>query len=129
EPGRGGFHLEGLLDDTQIDYLPATQSNPGWPSVDAIKGRLVMDRASLEIQADSAQILPSAEQGQSALTLRDVRAGIADLEHDATLTVKGDTAGSASAYLALVRNSALGKLLDGVLDEASGQGEWSVPLE
>lgn len=127
DPEKGEFRLEGRLEDTQIDYLPAHNGAKGWPSVDAIEGRLSMDRASLGIHADTARMLPSAQQ--PALELRGVQASIPDLEHNATLSIKGETSGKASSYIALAHHSPLGELIGGVLDEATASGEWSVPLE
>src|SRR5690606_32250268 len=109
------------------DYLPAHDDKPGWPSVDAIAGQLTMDNASLGITADTAQMQPSSQQ--PVLALHNVQALIPNLEHDATLSIEGNTSGQAPAYLALVHGSPLGKLIGGVLDEATASGEWSVPLK
>lgn len=63
------------------------------------------------------------------MTLGAVTATIPDMEHQAELTVDGQTSGPVPAYLALAGNSPLGQLLDGALDEARGTGNWRMPLK
>lgn len=44
------------------------------------------------------------------------------------LTIQGKTAAPGDTYLALMRNSPLGGLLDNVFDKAKASGVWQVPL-
>lgn len=125
QPDKGVFYVGGPFDNAIIDYVPTQPDRPGWPRLQGISGRATLDRVDLRIQADAAQIEP--EPGE-VIQLDQVIARIANIEHDAVLSLEGQSEAPASAYLALSRNSPLGDLLDGALTRAKAQGQWQVPL-
>src|SRR5690606_6164036 len=49
-------------------------------------------------------------------------------EQNSVLGIQGETTARSEAYLALMKHSPLGELLDGVFDEATASGVWQVPL-
>src|SRR5690606_2580279 len=63
------------------------------------------------------------------IQLKGVQAQIPDLAHEAVLSIVGETSAEGSAYLGLMKQSPLGELLGHVLDEATTDGLWRVPLD
>lgn len=124
-PSMGDFTLTGPYRDAIIDYLPPHGNELGWPQLESMRGTLSLHGADLKLTASEA-ITRTAKDKE--ITLRNVLAHIPDLEHDAVLSVQGDTSGAADAYLALMTHSPLGALLGNVLDKASATGNWSLPL-
>lgn len=123
----GEFRLAGAYRDAIVDYAPARPGRKAWPRLENLGGSFAIDRASLTLDSPGEGRIRTSDK--ETLSLGKVHAVIPDMEHDATLTVDGDSHGSVPAYLALVAHSPLGGLLDGALDEASGQGDWHVPLK
>lgn len=112
--------------DVVIDYVPPSDGELGWPRLEALQGRISMRRVALRLQADSANMVagPSA----APIVLSGVQAVIPNIEREAELTVDGTTRAAAASYLSVMRHSPLGALLDGVFEEAQGNGQWEVPL-
>src|SRR5690606_39501469 len=89
------------------------------------RSRAVLDRVDLQLSADTAIVRPA--EGHS-IQLRDINARIPNIEQDSVLTIQGQTFAPAESYLALAHHSPLRRLLDGFLDPATAQGDWTVPL-
>jgi len=125
-PERGDFSLRGHLIDGVIDYAATAAGDLRWPRLDAIQGSLDMRRVTLVLQADKATMSPA--QDVAPIVLSNLRAHIPNIERDAQLTVTGQARAPAASYLGLMRYSPLGERLDHVFAQASGNGEWQVPL-
>jgi len=125
-PERGDFSLRARLINGVIDYAATAAGELSWPRLDAIDGRLDMRRVTLALQADKATMSPA--QDLPPIILSEIQAHIPNIERDAQLTVQGQTRAPAASYLGLMRHSPLGERLDHVFAEASGNGEWQVPL-
>ncbi|OZI57948.1 TIGR02099 family protein [Bordetella genomosp. 1] len=123
----GEFRIAGGYEDATVDYAPARSGRKAWPRVENLAGSFAIDRASLTLDSPGNGRMRIGDQ--EAITLGKVHATIPDMEHNAMLTVEGDTHAPVAAYLALAAQSPLGGLLDGALDEAQGQGDWRVPLK
>lgn len=123
-PGR--FRIEGSFRDGIIDYAPDPAPDESWPALRNVSGHVVLDRVDLSITAQQAIVQPA--EGH-VIQLRDVQARIPNIERNSILSIQGATRAPAPAYLALARHSPLQRLLDGFLDPASADGEWSVPLD
>lgn len=124
-PDRGDFQVGGPVQGVVIDYAPsAVVGPPGWPRLERLEGHAQLRRVDLSIHADSMQMRPAGHP----IDLRDVHARIPNIEQDSILSVSGAGSGDAQAFLSLVRESPLGGLLDGVFDEANGEGRWEVPI-
>src|SRR5690606_6160252 len=95
------------------------------PSLHEVSGRAVLDRVDLQLSADTAIVRPA--EGHS-IQLRDINARIPNIEQNSVLTIQGQTFAPAPSYLALAHHSPLRRLLDGFLDPATAEGDWSVPL-
>lgn len=125
DSSRGLLRLHGPFRDAVIDYAPASSTGTGWPALQAVNGSLDMKGNDFEIHAQQAVMQPTA--GQS-LHIRDVKAHIADLHGDAVLSVDGMTQGDAESYLAFMRSSPVGAMLDHVFAQSRARGQWSVPV-
>ncbi|NGM87781.1 TIGR02099 family protein [Parapusillimonas sp. SGNA-6] len=122
---KGEFLVQGHYTGGIIDYLPADGKTLGWPRLTDMRGMAVLDRADLRLHADQATIWPAPDQ---AIELWDVSARIRDIEQESVLSITGNTRASATTYLALIKHSPLGGMLDGLFDEAKGDGTLEVPL-
>lgn len=121
----GEFLIRGPFRDAVIDYQPERAGSPGWPRLEAVNGIVELDRASLRVLADSAQ-MPAAEGHMIALT--DIDARIDNMRAAPVLDVSGDTRADASAYMAFLHHSPLNAMLQHAFDKASAQGNWRLPL-
>lgn len=125
DPSKGEFHVQGNYTGGIIDYLPTDGKTLGWPRLTDMHGTVVLDRADLRLQADRATIWTAPEH---AIELSDVSARIPDIEEDSILSINGHTRASATTYLALIKHSPLGGMLDGIFDDATAEGTLDVPL-
>lgn len=125
QPESGDFVMSGLLQGAVIDYAPASVAGPpGWPRLENLEGHAQLHRVDLTIHADSMQMRPAGQ----VIKLRDVNAQISNIERDSVLTVEGIGEAPATAFLALLRESPLNRLLDDVFKGAHGGGQWEVPI-
>src|SRR5690606_13338189 len=97
------------------------------PRLENLAGHFAVDKVSLSVDSPGGAIIRTGEG--HTVELGAVTASIPNMEERATLYIDGATSGPVPAYLALVDNSPLGRLLDGALDEAQGSGSWQVPLK
>lgn len=126
QPGVDGeFRIRGAFQDAVIDYLPEDEQSKGWPRLDAVHGRIDLNRASLRVHSAVAQIRPG---DAAVINLEQIDAYIDNLREDAVLQVSGDTHGDGTAYTTLLRESDLSDMLNGVFDHTVAQGAWEVPL-
>ena len=123
----GEFRIAGAYSGAIVDYAPADDDDKGWPKLANLSGNFAVDKVSLSLDTPGGAIAHTGDG--HTVTFGAVRATIPNMEHESTLHVDGDSTGSVPAYLALAANYQLGHLLDGVLDEAEGTGNWHVPLK
>lgn len=123
----GQFRIAGAYDGAIVDYAPARGDRKGWPRLENLAGHFAVDKVSLSVDSPGGAIIRTGEG--HTVELGAVTASIPNMEERATLYIDGATSGPVPAYLALVDNSPLGRLLDGALDEAQGSGSWQVPLK
>ncbi|MVW72256.1 TIGR02099 family protein [Bordetella sp. 15P40C-2] len=127
EGDEGEFRIAGAYHDAIVDYAPPGEFGKGWPRLEKMNGNFVVDKVSLALDTPGGGIAHTGK-GQT-LKLGAVKASIPNMEHGATLLLDGRIMGSVPAYLALAKNYELGELIGGLLDEAEGSGEWTVPLK
>lgn len=125
QPQAGDFRVTGGFRGARIDFVPDSSLKQSWPLLQVPAGRVDLHRMDLSLQADQASMASSDEQSISMNTLQ---ARIPDMEHEPVLSVSGQTTAPAAAYLALIQRSPLGKMLNGLFDEAKVTGDWQVPL-
>lgn len=122
----GEFRVTGKLGGVTLDYLPESMAEGDvWPRLEGLAGDFVFDRVSMGVDVRSGRVRVDRS---TTVALGRTRASIADLEHDPLLRIEGETHGAAPAYLAFVKRSPVGRMIDGALDEASATGNFVVPL-
>lgn len=125
QPDSGDFMVGGTVRGAIIDYAPASVVGPpGWPRLEALDGHAQLHRVELAIRADTMRMRPAGR----AIELSDVDARIPNIEEDSVLDIEGRGRADAEAFLSLIEESPLGRLLDGLFDEAEGEGLWEVPI-
>jgi len=124
-PEAGDFLVAGAYHGAVIDYVPAEPGEPAWPMLLDMDGTAELHRVALTLTADRARMQPAED---AAIALASLRATIPNIEHDAVLSVSGETRAQGEDYMALLVHSPLGELLDGMFDEARASGAWEVPL-
>ncbi len=123
----GEFVIAGAYTGARVDYAPARRDRKAWPMVQNLSGNFRVDKVGLVLDSPGGGVFQTGPD--QTVTLGAVTASIPDMEHQAELTVVGETSGTVPAYLALAGSSPLGQLLDGALDEARGTGNWRMPLK
>ena len=113
-PGAQGIVIAGEYAGATVDYAP--RQRKAWPMLENLSGNFRIDKVSLTLDTAGGALMHPAP-GQT-LSLGAISAVIPNMELNSVLQVTGNSSGSVPAYLALVANSPLGKLLDGALDEA-----------
>jgi len=122
----GEFRVAGRFAGVTLDYLPAPLADGDlWPRLEELAGDLVFDRVSMTVDARSGRVRVNRS---STVALGRTRAGIADLTGNAVLEIAGETRGPAPAFLTFVKSSPVGRMIGGVLDEASASGSFVVPI-
>ncbi len=76
DPASGEFRVEVAMRDTALAYAP------GWPAIDRIRGRLIFERAGMEVVADAARVWGVALTGTHAM-LPEFRKPVLKLEGSA----------------------------------------------
>ena len=126
--GRAGrIRHRGRVRRRDRDYAPARPQRKAWPMLENLSGNFRIDKVSLTLDTAGGALMHPAP-GQT-LSLGAISAVIPNMELNSVLQVTGNSSGPVPAYLALVANSPLGKLLDGALDEAQGTGDWRMPIK
>ncbi|WP_345798335.1 YhdP family protein [Castellaniella sp. MT123] len=125
QPQAGDFRVWGDFQDARIEFVPDAPKGRSWPLLQGVTGTADLHRMDLRLTASTARMEPLAGQ---VIRLGGLQARIPDLEHEATLQVSGQTEADGGTYMALIRHTPIGRMLDGVFDEASAAGDWQVPL-
>lgn len=125
-PDDGSFEVAGALDNGIVDYQPARPKRLAWPRLEGVQGSIRMHNDNLDILAQQAR-MPIAKHQDIAL--RDIQTHITSLEKESFLKLEGLSQAPATSYLALVHQSPLDSLLDGLLSESRVKGDWTVPLK
>ncbi len=130
-PQDGEFRFAGQVRDLQMAYIPASllpADSRAWPALQSVRGDLVFDRLRMQLSGASGQI-------GEGLQVSNLRADIADLTRQPVVEVQADVRGGAGPALRLVRQSPLGQMLGGILDQAEVSGQLShrlrlsIPIE
>jgi len=125
-PEKGDYTLQGRVHNAVIDYAPQVKGELPWPRLENVQGTLNMRRVTLALQAERATMLPAP--GLTPIRLRGLQGTIPNIERNAELTVQGTGLAPAATFLGLMQHSPLGQRLDDVFVEATGAGQWEVPL-
>jgi uncharacterized protein (TIGR02099 family) len=126
DPQAGEFRFDGQVSGVTLAYVPRRmqhKSEPPWPALEDLAGRLIFDRAGMQVQNAQAHA-PAPNQGWQ---FSRIDAGIADLTQP-RVVVSADGRGPLAAALAIVRGSPVSGLLHGALDEATATGNAALHL-
>lgn len=112
----GEFRIETRLEQAALAF------SPDWPPVNRVRGRLVFERAGMELRADTAEI-----QG---VALRDIHARIEELARP-TLVIDGRAQGSLGSMIGFVDASPLRRSVDPLIRswQPEGNAELSLRLD
>ena len=127
EKPKGQFSVNGRIVDGKIDYAPGSMaakdsSQQEWPSIEKIQGKLSIDRARLEVQADSAWSHKVALAKVSAV-VPDLMAGDATM-----LEVNGNAQGPLQELLGFTIHSPVGEWIGNFTDESRATGSARLGL-
>lgn len=123
----GLFYIGGAFTDVDIDYYLPNPGEMGWPKLEKASGDLLLRDNGLWIRNAHAVLKPN---GKDAVQAKHIEVHIENLDADEPiLTVQGQTAGAAQAYLGLMSHTDLGALLDHTFTHSTATGQWQVPLD
>ena len=127
-PEHGEFKVSAKVRNGSFAYVPKSAQPKDampWPGLTDVKGELVFNRASLEVNGASAKVASLA-----GLQLLRADARIPDLLHSATLDLSASVTGPLADALGFVNTSPLGDMIGQALGKtiASGAGDYSVRL-
>ncbi|MEN9544564.1 MAG: hypothetical protein RLZZ598_1397, partial [Pseudomonadota bacterium] len=134
--GHGGpqaeFRIHAPLTDARFAYLPGDPAWDGisasgrpWPAIDGIRGTLLIDRQSLELNKLQARM---GSVGSGRLELGGIQGRIAHLGHDATLVIDGRVKGPLADMLGFVNATPVGAWLGDSLADATAGGNAELKL-
>ncbi|MFZ2827371.1 YhdP family protein, partial [Hydrogenophaga sp.] len=127
-PGADGeFRVVANLDGVDFAYLPAylqSAGEPAWPALTAVKGQMVLERASLQLKGLTAGVdgLPKVRLSEGEVT-------VANLMVSPTLALSARAQGPASEVLGFVQGSPVNGLLGGALARTTGTGAAGVGIK
>ena len=108
-PESGVFKISAKVRDGQLAYVPTVLQPPGslpWPALTGLRGDLLFNQASLEIENISA----SGVAGFPDIQVQQAKARIANMAKNAAVEVEADLRGPLASALALVQSSPLAKM-------------------
>ena len=127
-PEHGEFKISAKVKNGVFAYVPKTiqpRDAMPWPVLNDVKGELVFNRASLEINGATARVV-----GLPGLQLVKSDARMPDLLHGATLDLTASVKGPLTDALGFVNTSPIGGMTAGALGKAvgTGNGDYAVRL-
>lgn len=125
DASRGEFKVTAKIENGTLNYEPGYFAKDGksplWPQAKQIKGHLMVDRARLEVKAESA-----VTQG---MALSNVKAVIPDiLSHDMQLEIEGNATGALQGFVRYVNVSPVYEWIDHFTEETKATGNAKLAL-
>ncbi len=125
DASKGEFKVTAKIENGTLNYAPDKFAKDGkaplWPQAKQIKGHLTVDRARLEIKADSA-----VTQG---IALSNVKAVIPDmLSHDMQLNIEGNAAGPLQGFVRYVGVSPVLEWIEHFTEDTKATGHAKLAL-
>ncbi len=128
DPKQGEFRVSARVANASFAYVPKSvqprESSP-WPALTELRGELVFDRASLQVNGASGRVA-----GFSGLQLVKAEARIPDLMHSATVQVQAELKGPLGEALGFVNTSPLDNMTGNALAKAvaTGVADYKIQL-
>ena len=127
DPKLGEFRISAQVNNALFAYVPKTlqpKDSLPWPALAQLNGELVIERASLAVNAAKGRI--GSETSNVQFTNTDAR--IADLGRSATVVLSADLRGPLAEVLTVVNSSPLSEMTSKSLSKATGTGNADVKL-
>ncbi|GAA5233866.1 hypothetical protein FOZ76_06750 [Verticiella sediminum] len=121
-PDAGTFRIAGRVSDAVIDAAPGA-ARP-WPPFEAVNGEVVVERATLQADVESARVVQGLPQ---PVPVEQAQVRIPDLHAGAVMTVQAEAHGPAQSFLAYVGNTRLADFTGHFLSQTQATGELRVP--
>jgi len=122
----GEFVFSGKIHDGVLNYSPDMFAHDGkspmWPLLEKIQGRIVFDKARLEVHGDTGET--------HGAQVADVKAVVPDLmSHESELQIDGTAKGPLQNFLRYTVDSPVGEWIGHFTDESKGTGNASLALK
>lgn len=123
---KGEFKLSGRFEKLKLDYAPSPAGQddkpPEWPLLEDADGRLSIDRARLEVVADSGKT--------HGVTVSNMKAIIPDLfDAASSLEIEGSAAGAMQDFLGYVRDSPVAHWTGSFTEDSKSTGNARLQLK
>jgi uncharacterized protein (TIGR02099 family) len=123
---KGQFTVSGKIDNGKLNYTPGhfakDEKSPFWPLLEGIKGSIAIDRARLEIRAESAST--------HGVALSNVKAVIPDLlSSDRLLDINGNAEGKLQDFVGFTNNSPVSDWIGHFTEETRASGNAKLLLK
>ncbi|PJX23823.1 hypothetical protein CAP48_12150 [Advenella sp. S44] len=125
-PDSGSFRLRGTYADLLLNYHQKDIRGKRWPVVNSDSGTIHFQNDQIII--DSVQAFYTMPDGQR-LDLDAFHGVVSSLEKNTTVDLQAKAKGRAEDFLTFTKISPLGDLINNVLDEAQGSGQWTIPID
>ncbi|GGI18253.1 YhdP family protein [Oxalicibacterium faecigallinarum] len=122
----GEFMFAGKIHDGVLNYAPDMFAHDGkspmWPLLEKIQGRIIFDKARLEVHGDTGET--------HGTQVADVKAVVPNLAiHDSELQIDGTAKGPLQNFLRYTVDSPVGEWIGHFTDESKGTGNASLTLK
>jgi uncharacterized protein (TIGR02099 family) len=125
DPKLGEFRIAAQVANAHFTYAPKsvkTSAGLSWPPLTQLNGELVIDRASLAVNAATGRF------GTNGLQIIKANAMIPNLGLTPTVVVSADGRGAAAEMLAVVNGSPLSEMTNQSLSKATATGNADLQL-
>ena len=126
---RNLFLVEARVENGTLDYVPhhdedvaADHSNPMWPLLTNINGRMRFEGLSMRIEADSARTF-GADVGPATAVIAKLNGG-----HDTLLEIEGRARGDLQRYFDYLEASPVGGFMGHALRSTKAEGKADLKL-
>ena len=123
---QGQFLVSGAFHDLSLDYDHGAQDVPGWPPLIAADGKFSIDRMGFSATAQSGALAgPKGER----IAIESLDVGIADMELDPRLKIRGTLRGNGEALVSMLRASPVAARFGEQLNTITVSGELTLPID
>lgn len=126
KPDSGRFALRGTYENLLLNYHQRSIRGRRWPVVNSDLGTIHFRNDQIIIDSTQAfYTLPNHQR----LDLSQFHGVVDKLEKHTTVDLQAEATGRAEDFLMFTKITPLGNLINNVLDEAEGDGTWTIPLQ
>ena len=123
---QGQFLVSGAFHDLSLDYDHGAQDVPGWPLLIAADGKFSIDRMRFSATAQSGAFAgPKGER----IAIQSLDVGVADMELDPRLKIRGILRGDGEALVSVLRASPAAERFGAQLNTTAVSGALTLPID